>query len=242
MLITTWKVDYAALTDRGLVRSDNEDAWSISKELGLFLVADGMGGRAGGEVAARCAVESIPVRLAAVTPSLEALRKTIVDVNSEIYRMSQRRPELAGMGTTLCSLLIQKEEALIAHVGDSRIYRLRNQQLQQLTVDHSLLSELLALGGLTAEESTSFPYKHILTKALGTQSTVVPECQVFPLVDGDLFLLCTDGLTNSVTDSELSAILAQNISLTERGEALIALANERGGIDNTTVLLVHIER
>ena len=239
MLNTSLKVSVFGLSDIGLVREKNEDAWKALPDGGLFLLADGMGGHQGGSVAAQLAVTQMGEAL----DNIEAgeIVSSIERVNQAIYKTSQSDAALSGMGTTLCCLYLHEDEATLAHVGDSRIYRLRGKELEQLTEDHSLVSELKSMGALNDQDTETFPYKHILTRALGTNPIVEVSHQKIPLKVGDLFLLCSDGLTNFVSDTEILDILSKE-ALLERGAfCLIDLAKKHGGGDNITVLLVRIE-
>lgn len=235
-------------SDVGLVREHNEDVWAAYPEQGLFLLADGMGGHACGEVASKEAVDQLYALFnqwytatGLVTSKAKAFfEKCFLDVNTYIYRQGQRDDDLKGMGTTLCSLFFLKKEAVVAHVGDSRVYRFREGHLEQLTEDHSLVAELMALGAVGSAEADSFPYKHILTRAMGTQPTVEPTLSVVEIEPHDLFLLCSDGLTNYVTPELMTRILKSESSLDVKGQALIQAANQNGGGDNVTIVLVEV--
>lgn len=236
------------ITDIGLVREHNEDAWAAYSSQGLFLLADGMGGHSAGEVASREAIEYFLMLFESWIPSKNIsahevktfFEQALIKVNLRIYEEGQQDEELKGMGTTLCILYFYQNAAILTHVGDSRIYRLRASDLQQLTEDHSLVSEMLAIGAMRPEESETFPYKHILTRAIGTHTKVEPTITVTDVESNDLFMLCSDGLTNYVTQEQIAQVLQQNISLTYKGQALIDLANEQGGADNISVVLVGV--
>lgn len=167
-------------------------------------------------------------------------RESLIKVNAQIYQRGQDEPSLSGMGTTICALYFLQNQAVVAHVGDSRIYRLRGKRLEQLTEDHSLVAELISLGAMKIDEGESFPYRHILTRAIGTHATIEPTVNYLSVEPGDHFLLCSDGLTNYTTDAEIQAILIKELSSDERAQALIDLANEHGGGDNITLVLVHV--
>jgi PPM family protein phosphatase len=234
------------ITDIGLVRDHNEDVWAAYPEEGFFLLADGMGGHACGEVASKEALhilyslftewyssgQTVPSKAKAF------FEEAFAKVNGQIYQQAQRDEVLKGMGTTLCALFFLKKEAIIAHVGDSRIYRYRANQLEQLTEDHSLVAELMALGAVASAEADSFPYKHILTRAIGTQPQVEASLATIQIEPEDLFLLCTDGLTNYVTNIQINRIIESYHSLEEMGKALINQAKQNGGGDNITAILV----
>lgn len=240
MLKTTLKVDCFGMSDIGHVRENNEDAWKAIPKIGLFLVADGVGGQAGGEIAAQEAVHYLGESL----PDLEKGEMTLAiqRANKWVFQKGREDPALRGMGTTICCLYFNDEEAVLGHVGDSRIYLLREGTLEQLTEDHSFFGELMSLDIMKPEEANHFPYKHILTKALGTKSTIEPTVTTLPVKENDIFLLCTDGLTNYVTDAEIREILIGEETLERGGYLLVDLAKKHGGGDNVTVLLVKIIR
>jgi protein phosphatase len=245
-----------ALSDVGRKRRHNEDAYLLDTERGLFVVADGMGGHAAGEVASRITVESVQEYLAMRDDdgdntwpfgfnnrySMEGnlLTTAIKRANERIIRSVQNRPELKGMGTTVVSALFAAERATVVHVGDSRCYRLRRGELVRLTEDHSWVQEQVIAGILTPEEATSHPLKNVVTRALGGAPNVLPELQEVPFEAGDSFLLCSDGLTGMMTDDEVRAIVAGEGPAETRVNALVDLANSRGGIDNITVILVDV--
>jgi serine/threonine protein phosphatase PrpC len=237
---TSLKVDCFGISDIGLVREINEDAWLVQPEKGLFLLADGMGGHNAGEIAAHIAVRSIAESYSIEDEKPNSLKNAISSANILIYKKGSEDPSLSGMGTTLTCLALKKEEALIAHVGDSRIYLLRNEKLRLLTEDHSLMNELIDLNVMTPEEAGSFPYKNILTRAVGTHPKVEATITKESLRSGDLFLLCSDGLTNFVTEDEILEILKKKSLLEKKAQSLITLAKNYGGGDNITVLLVKL--
>lgn len=236
------------ISDIGLVREHNEDVWAAYPERGLFLLADGMGGHAAGEVAARGAVDHVyelvkqwhPPKQIMPDEAVSFFHDLLKKVNTFVYQKGQENPSLSGMGTTLCLLYLLPAHAIIAHVGDSRIYRFRENHLEQLTEDHSLIAELISLGAMKADESETFPYKHILTRAIGTHSLVEPTVNYLTIKPNDCFLLCSDGLTNMISDSDIERVLTSHSSLEESGSALVGLANASGGIDNITLMLVKI--
>lgn len=244
----TSQIDCAGISDIGLIRDHNEDVWAAYPECGLFVLADGMGGHAAGEIAADESVSYLhelvvkwhPTRQTSPDEAIVFFRDALMKVNSAIYQKGQQEPSLSGMGTTICALYLFQMFAIVAHVGDSRIYRLRKGVLEQLTEDHSLVSELVSLGAMKADESETFPYKHILTRAIGTHPTVDPTVNYLKINPHDLYLLCSDGLTNYVNDSQIEAILNQDIPLADHAQSLVDLANEHGGGDNITLVLVKI--
>jgi protein phosphatase len=246
--ITVRNLEVAGYTDRGRVRSVNEDACGFHADAGLFVVCDGMGGAAAGEVASHMAVESF-IRYGSdhlgdrVTPEV-LLRKAVLAANQEIYQRAQDQPKLEGMGTTLVSLLLEETAdgttAWVAHAGDSRCYRLRGGKLQQLTLDHSLVEEQMRLGRLTRREAERSPYRAIITRAIGTTEDVEPDVLREAAEVDDLYLLCSDGLTRELRDEEILQILLEEAEVQPAAVRLVAKANARGGHDNTTVMLVRI--
>ncbi len=228
-------------TDTGLQRRANED--SLLARSPLFVVADGMGGAQAGEVASKIAVESFQAGLPHDTSPEEALAVRALAANARIYDLSRRNAEQAGMGTTLTALYVGEQEVAIAHVGDSRAYCVREGELLRLTDDHSLVDELIREGRLTPEEAEDHPQRSIITRALGPEETVEIDTRSFRARPGDLYLLCSDGLTSMVPESRLGELLRQHAGerLREVGEALIAEANRAGGRDNITVILLRLE-
>jgi serine/threonine protein phosphatase PrpC len=226
-------------TDTGLQRRANED--SLLARSPLFVVADGMGGAQAGEVASRIAVESFYGGLGD-SPDPEALlAANALAANARIHELSQRNAEHAGMGTTLTAIYVGEEEVAIAHVGDSRAYCLREGELLRLTDDHSLVDELIREGRLTPEEAEEHPQRSIITRALGPEEIVEVDTRSFRARPGDVYLLCSDGLTSMVPEGRLAEILLAHPRLHDAGEALIAEANRAGGRDNITVILLRLE-
>ncbi len=237
------------LSDIGLVRQNNEDYWSQIPEVGFFALADGMGGHRAGEVAAHATLDTlcdiIGKTLEKEAPaSLEEakgiLELAIEQANQAVYRLGRSDPDLKGMGTTLCCLLFHPKGVIYAHVGDSRIYRNREGVLELLTRDHSLLCELLDLGQLNEKEADDFLYKNIITKAMGTEPSVAPTISLSNIQDGDIWMMCTDGLTDLLTLKEMEQITNESPSIEEGCRLLIETANSRGGHDNVTVVMVKV--
>jgi PPM family protein phosphatase len=226
-------------TDTGLQRRANED--SLLARSPLFVVADGMGGAQAGEVASRIAVESFYDGLGDPAVPEEELAANALAANARIHELSQNNAEHAGMGTTLTAVYVGAEEVAIAHVGDSRAYCLRDGELLRLTDDHSLVDELIREGRLTPEEAEEHPQRSIITRALGPEETVEVDTRSFRARAGDVYLLCSDGLTSMVPEARLAEILRANRRLHDAGEALIAEANRAGGRDNITVILLRVE-
>ncbi|HZL48007.1 MAG TPA: Stp1/IreP family PP2C-type Ser/Thr phosphatase [Solirubrobacteraceae bacterium] len=226
-------------TDTGRQRRANED--SMLARPPLFVVADGMGGAQAGEVASRLAVESFQDGLKDTTDAEASLAAYARAANAGIHELSQVNAEHAGMGTTLTAVYVGAEEVAIAHVGDSRAYCLRGGELLRLTDDHSLVDELIRQGKLTPEEAVEHPQRSVITRALGPEPEVEIDTRSYRARDGDIYLLCSDGLTTMVPDARLAEILLAHPSLRDAGEGLIAAANEAGGRDNITVLLLRVE-
>ncbi len=226
-------------TDTGLQRRANED--SLLARSPLFVVADGMGGAQAGEVASRIAVEFFQEGLGDPELPEERLAEGALAANARIHELSQSNAEHAGMGTTLTAVYVGQEEVAIAHVGDSRAYCMRDGELLRLTDDHSLVDELIREGRLTPEEAEEHPQRSIITRALGPEETVEVDTRSFRARAGDVYLLCSDGLTSMVSEARLAEILREHARLRDTGEALIAEANRAGGRDNITVILLRLE-
>lgn len=247
---TQQRMQSAFATDAGRVRAHNEDALAVSMEYGLAIVADGMGGYNAGEVASGIATallkEAIEQRfrrepaLLALPPSRieKLLADEIQHANASIYAAACQEPGYKGMGTTLVLALLRERDIVVAHIGDSRAYRLRMGRLFTLTRDHSLLQQQLDAGLITAAQARAGRQKNLLTRGMGVDAEVDVEVRTHSLLPGDLFLLCTDGLTDEVSDSSIEAVLAAaEANLDAACSELINLANAGGGADNITVLL-----
>ena len=252
------KIHYAAASDPGRVRKNNEDAFLADPGLGIFAVADGMGGHAAGEVASRMALDTLRGAIArarqnaesAFSPSQTAvlsfpsnlLINGIRLANEKVYQSSQEKEQYKGMGTTVVAVYFTDSESVVAHVGDRRLYRSRGQRIEQVTEDHSVVWEQFKQGVISKEALSSSPMKNIITRALGMQPTVDVAVRELSLQKGDLFLLCSDGLTDLLRDEELAlAVSGASGDLDQACGSLISLANERGGKDNITVLLIRID-
>ena len=252
--LVDWKtyLEVASLSDVGMRRQTNQDNMSVSlassyqhwHEKGhLFIVADGMGAHAAGELASKLAIDHIPHLYARFNEGSagKCLQQAMTGANSEINRRGMANEEFHNMGTTCCSLLLLPEGAVVGHIGDSRVYRLSGNRLDQLTFDHSLVWEMKAAGQLTEEEEHAGKIpKNVITRSLGPY----PECKVdlegpFPLKPNDTFLLCSDGLTGVISDSEIASILSI-MSPDEATRVLVDLANLRGGPDNITVVIAKV--
>ena len=227
-------------SDLGRQRQGNEDNFFVRAP--LFVVADGMGGAQAGEVASELAVRQFEGGLPDGVSPGAALADLIRRANAEIHRQSADDPDLAGMGTTVTAAYLDGDNVVVAHVGDSRAYLLRDGDLIRLTRDHSLVGELVARGKLTEEQAETHPQRSVITRALGAYADVEVDTDVFPARAGDLFLLCSDGLTGMVHEPVLKPMLEdRSRSLQQTGRALIAAANEAGGRDNITVILFRLE-
>jgi PPM family protein phosphatase len=226
-------------TDTGRQRRENED--SLLARAPLFVVADGMGGARAGEVASRLAVEIFARGIGDAREPEAELANLVRDANARIYDRSHRHADQAGMGTTLTAMYVGASEVSVAHVGDSRAYRMRDGALRRLTEDHSLVDELIREGRLTPEEAVEHPQRSVITRALGPESAVDVDTLSFAGRAGDVYLLCSDGLTTMVGEDVLEELLSEHPRLRDAGEALISAANEAGGRDNITVLLVRVE-
>jgi serine/threonine protein phosphatase PrpC len=240
-------------TDRGLVRETNEDSFAVAAHLGLFMVADGMGGAAAGEIASRTAVEQVQraVEDAETTwPTDHALRAPesgprrfiagIHRANRQIQRQAREDRSRRGMGTTFAGVFMLDRCAVVAHVGDSRVYRFRAGGLERMTYDHSLVNELLERGLLKPEDVASYPRRNVITRAVGTHESLEVDARIVDLRPGDVLLLSTDGLHGQVEDDEIAAILREHPLPGDAVSRLVDRANEKGGVDNVTVVLVRI--
>ncbi|MBA3957517.1 MAG: Stp1/IreP family PP2C-type Ser/Thr phosphatase [Parachlamydiaceae bacterium] len=239
-----YKITAVGLSDRGLVRATNEDVWGEVPDLHLYVLADGMGGHQAGEVAAREAVNGICRLAKKIKKSItlyearDAFDTIIKQVNTSIYQLSKSDEHLKGMGTTICCMQFRDKSAVYGHVGDSRIYLLRKQKLELLTADHSLMRELMDLGQLSESQAGDFLYKNILTKAIGTEPNVDPSVYTCEVESGDTFLLCSDGLSDPLSEEDIQTIINNAPSLEEAVRVLIAHAKYRGGYDNITAVLI----
>jgi PPM family protein phosphatase len=227
--------DQAFRTDTGRQRNANED--SVFTRAPLFVVADGMGGAQAGEVASKTAVESFDHELPPGPPE-RVLRETVQAANRTIHEHAQKDPDLAGMGTTITAAIVdlEAEEVAIGHVGDSRAYRLRGARFERLTRDHSLVEEMRRKGQITEAQAEDHPQRSIITRALGPEPEVEVDLQTVPAQAGDVFLICSDGLTTMLGDEQIGKLLARATSMQSAVRALIDEANRAGGRDNITVI------
>lgn len=243
---------FAGLTDQGRVRARNEDALLLRPDRGLFAVADGMGGHAGGDVASRIAVDVLDERLVAAGRETDddRLAAAIRDAHDAILRAARAETALAGMGTTLTALIVRADgTALLGHVGDSRAYLVRDGALEQITRDQTWVQEQVDAGRLTPAQARVHPFSAVITCALGIEDRALDIQLLHPAVrSGDVLLLCSDGLTARLDDDDLGALLgdparrglADRAGLEDAARALVDAANDAGGPDNVTVALVRI--
>jgi protein phosphatase len=233
--------DHFSHSDTGRQRRANEDSYMARSP--VFVVADGMGGAQAGEVASRVAVEAFERGLddgRGASPE-QLLAERVREANARIHEMSQAEQDRAGMGTTITAAHVGEHEIAIAHVGDSRAYRLRGEELERLTEDHSLVEEMRRRGQLTAQEADEHPQRSIITRALGPEPEVTVDTHSWRAAAGDVYLLCSDGLTSMVPEAQVEALLRAAPTLSDAGHALIDAANEAGGRDNITVVLFRLE-
>ena len=230
--------EHYAGSDTGRQRRANED--SVLARSPLFVVADGMGGAQAGEVASKIAVEAFQHGLPDGSEPERELADLAQQANSRIHELSHENAEQAGMGTTLTAVYVGESDIAIAHVGDSRAYCMRDGELLKLTDDHSLVDELMRQGRLTPEEAVQHPQRSVITRALGPEGTVEVDTRSFRARAGDVYLVCSDGLTTMLSEEEIAGVLASKATLREAGEALIAAANAAGGRDNITVVLLGV--
>jgi len=247
------RIQAFGLSHKGMLRPTNEDAYAVLPDLGLFMVADGIGGCASGEVASQMALDSVrevfaepeltwPRGIAclpgAADPTL--LRAGVEHANARVHASSIADPAKSGMGTTLSAVLVLEDRIALAHVGDSRVYGLRGRRFEQLTHDHTLADVYVQAGVLARERAASSEYNHILARAVGTEESVEVDTRLVALEPSDTFLLASDGLHGVLDDATMAAILLRERDLTVAAMRLVERANELGGPDNITVVLVRI--
>lgn len=225
-------------TDVGKVRANNQDVPIVSEKLRLYGVADGMGGHKGGEVASTSARDDLLRELEGKTPSVAALSGAIEEVNRQIYHQQEHDDALTGMGTTLSVLWMSDNFVYIGHVGDSRVYLLRDGEFKQMTLDHSLVEQLVREGVLTEEEAQNHPMRNIITRAIGTDESVEVDVVVEERRKGDLWLACSDGLHGLVDDRQMRDALRQ-YAPEKAADVLLKAALDAGGRDNVTLVIVH---
>ncbi len=251
-----FNITAAGQTDVGQRRDHNEDSFLVDAGLGLFIVADGMGGHAGGGTASRLAVDTIQGSVKAArdrepdlfgaptgveeSPLPDVLREAVEAACTKIFETAQGDPDLAGMGTTVTAALVDGRTAFIAHVGDSRCYLLREARIYQVSEDHSLVNEQLKAGAISLDEAKHSRFKNIITRSVGFEQQVQVDLMGIELETDDILLLCCDGLSNLVDDAEILHV-TQEFPLEEAPSRLIELANERGGDDNITVVVIRVQ-
>jgi serine/threonine protein phosphatase PrpC len=243
----------AGKTDRGLVRSKNEDHIYSNAGLGLLVVADGMGGHRSGETASRLAVEVVRdffhkdqqaagPRDSSYSETTNRLSAAILLANRTVYESAQSSPGLSGMGTTIAAAVLRGNQVSFAHVGDSRIYLVRSGSIMQLTDDHSLVREQVRHDRITPEEAAHSSMKNILTRAVGIDSEVIVDLSELTVLQGDILLLCSDGLYNMVSDEEMLEIISRAGNVHAASEFLVDTANDNGGMDNISAIVGYIHK
>ncbi len=243
--------EFFSQTDTGRVRTNNEDAIAVDESCGVAVLADGMGGYAAGEVASGMACDFIRSELGrwlheASAGASDGDVKRAMDIcvdnaNRAIFGAANSNPTYAGMGTTLVLAVFRSGRLLLGHIGDSRAYRLRDGQLQQITKDHSLLQEQIDAGILTPEQAQYAANKNLVTRALGVEDLVLLETHLHDIQSGDIYLMCSDGLSDMLRDQQIADIMTAHASLPDMGAALVAGANDAGGRDNIAVVLVRAQ-
>jgi PPM family protein phosphatase len=247
-------MEYGVRTDAGRVRENNEDSFGVAPELNLFVLSDGMGGKASGEIASQIATEEIVAhcrdanadanfpfvgdRVKDISETSNRLVSAIRRANQEIRDAAEKSPENAGMGATVVAVWVRGERVSLAHIGDSRAYRLRNSSLEQLTQDHSFVAEQVRQGLIGARDAQNSQMQNVLLRALGTDEEVEVEVNEELVIEGDTFLLCSDGLTREATDAQIAAILDEAEDAQEAADQLVELANQAGGGDNITAIVL----
>jgi protein phosphatase len=243
-------VRYAGLTDPGRVRQRNEDNWTVDPDQGLFIVADGMGGEFCGALASKAVVATLPglvrqhlglINGLSGSSAKRRMARAIAALSTQLYEQTQNEPGLTGMGSTVVCALVRGDRLLVAHMGDSRAYRLRAGRLKRLTKDHSLVELLLRSGDITPEEAATHPARGRLTRNVGMEGEPLPQTCLVKFKPGELLLLCSDGLTAMLDDPTIQSILNEPASLEKQCQRLKNAANQVGGKDNITVVLVALK-
>ena len=251
------KITIMGMTDAGMVREKNEDAIGYDSAMGTVVLADGMGGHRGGEIASSMTVDTIIDSLQQSLPEIKngevddssgfsmesiCVQDAVVTANDLVYRTAEANPEHRGMGTTIVVLQFYNNSFSLAHIGDSRCYRIRNEKMEQITKDHSLLQELIDRGFYTPEEARNSMNKNLVTRALGIDPVVIPDIQEDIVLKNDIYLLCSDGLTDLVEDEDIYYTINEfSDNLEEAAKQLITKANQKGGKDNISVMLCRID-
>ena len=234
------EISVSGNTHTGITRSNNEDAYGIFPDVNLYIVADGLGGHAGGEVASRLAVDIIGSEIAGASATFEIreiMQRAIQSANSIIQKKAEEDSSLHGMGTTVVVVSLNENKAVVAHVGDSRAYLIRKDIITQITKDHTVVEEYIRIGIMTPKDALYHPSRRILSRAVGTEGVANADFESIRIQAGDVLLLCTDGLTNMLSDKEILQAVSELRPDSERiTSRLIELANNNGGIDNITVI------
>lgn len=248
----THALHIARLSDIGQYRTINEDAVASDSECGIVVLADGIGGYQAGEIASEITTLTVMASMREhflgedsaetrhVPDIATALKQAVTHTNQTIYQLAQQYPACQGMGTTVVAGVFFDNQLLIAHVGDSRLYRLRSHELTALTEDHSLVQEWVRDGVISKQDAANSPQRNLLTRALGTDAKVEIDLNTYPVELNDIYLLCTDGLTDHLDDAELLTILTQPLELTELALELVRRANQAGGRDNISVIIIKV--
>ncbi|NJN88116.1 MAG: Stp1/IreP family PP2C-type Ser/Thr phosphatase [Leptolyngbyaceae cyanobacterium SL_7_1] len=239
------KCFFTGLTDPGLVRAVNQDAYYIDPEGRFFIVADGMGGHAGGQEASRIATEAIQTYLEehwdSTEPSKDMLETALLKANQAILHDQNSHPERSDMGTTAVVVIFRDSQPWHAHIGDSRLYRLRGSKLEQITEDHTWVARAMKMGDLTADQARNHPWRHILSKCLGREDLRQVDASSFEVQPNDRLLLCSDGLTEELSDHLIASQLKSIRACDKAALALVNAAKDKGGRDNITVVIVAID-
>lgn len=238
------------ISDIGLVRQNNEDYWAEIPKINFYVLADGMGGHRAGEIAAQQAVnhlcdlvkEAFSNNSFTYEESKGIIQYSIEQTNEIVYRLSQQYEAWHGMGTTICCLYFHMKGVIIGHVGDSRIYRFRDNEITQLTRDDSLLRDLLDHGKIRENDTSDFAFKNIITKAVGTEPLLEPSVYAEDVRDQDLYLMCSDGLSDMLSQNEIKEVLVDAEDIKKAGYRLISKAKQKGGFDNVTIVLLRVDQ
>ncbi len=243
----SFAITHAGRTDVGVIRSGNEDNYLMVPDRGVYIVADGMGGHAAGEVASEMAVRIIARELGDLssetdTTAAERVRSSIMQANSAIFERTLSEQDKRGMGTTATAMVLLGQHYLIGQVGDSRGYVFRDSTLTQITKDHSYVQEQVDAGYLSPEEARTHPYSNVITRCVGANVDVAPDVYSGTLRVGDLYLLASDGLTGMIEDEDLHRMILRNLEPQQLADELVDEANRRGGLDNVTVIVIRVDR
>lgn len=251
MLVRRDNLEFAAITNKGLVRAKNEDNYRAITEIAgvpqIFIIADGMGGHNAGDVASIVAVDSVSAYLSkpeiwinGANNTFDFIVEAIEMANNQVVSIGRIDGDMAGMGTTMIISILIDDKLYIGHIGDSRLYLIRDTHIRQITTDHSLVEALVKEGSITKEDAKNHPSKNIITRVIGANENAGADTMVVDIVPGDVFLMCTDGLTNKLEDYEIDNIVREFENLNDACTTLIELANTRGGEDNITAILIRL--